>query len=288
VNIGKLGSLALVAAALSLVCGQDAWSAAARRGGGKGARGKTELAARPALSEDVLAKLRVALAGDEETALEAARALGESRAPNAAVPLVEALGVGARPSVAVAAIDALGKLTDPVATEVLVLYAGHRNPDVRRQATRALGALSPKATVTPTLLERLGDAAPDVRAAAAEALAGRGEKQAAPRLFALFKLNDAGAAAPLGLLAPTDMVPAIAELRGAVDDAHLATALGEFVKRADASDRLRVEVLRTLGKVHGAAATTALVEYLATIPAGVERPSRKEAQKLIDERSKQP
>ena len=38
--------------------------------------------------------------------------------------------------------------------------------------------------------------------------------------------------------------------------------------------------MRTIGRLSGAAATTALVEYLASVPAKDDRPSKKEAQKL--------
>jgi hypothetical protein len=42
--------------------------------------------------------------------------------------------------------------------------------------------------------------------------------------------------------------------------------------------------VRTIGHLSGAAATTALVEYLASVPAKDDRPSKKEAQKLVDEK----
>ena len=133
-------------------------------------------------------------------------------------------------------------------------------------------------------MARLGDAAPDVRATAGDALAARHEPKATPRLLALVKRSDAGAAGPLALLATPDLVPHIAELAGSVDDGVLATTLGEYVKRADVPDKLRVDVLRTIGDLSGAAATTALVEYIASVPAKDDRPSKKEAQKLLDER----
>jgi hypothetical protein len=88
------------------------------------------------------------------------------------------------------------------------------------------------------------------------------------------------------LIAPDD-VPKLAELRGSIDDAVLATALGEFLKRPSVPDRLRVDVIRTLGRVPGAVATTALVEYLASIPEKDNRASKDEAQKTVDARGAQ-
>jgi HEAT repeat protein len=164
-------------------------------------------------------------------------------------------------------------------------------PDLRRRAVKALGTLrEPRLapTVVPILLARLGDGSAEVRAAAGEALADRHELKAAARLFALVKRGDAAGAEPLAAVATPDLVPQIAELAGSVDDGVLATTLGEYVKRDDVPDKLRVDVLRTIGGLAGAAATTALVEYVASIPAKDTRPSKREAQKLLDERGSKP
>ena len=61
-------------------------------------------------------------------------------------------------------------------------------------------------------------------------------------------------------------------------------ALGDYVKRPDVPDKLRIDVLRTIGGLSGAVATTALVDYVASVPAKEDRASKKEAQKLLDER----
>jgi HEAT repeat protein len=234
--------------------------------------------------------LRRARGGDDAAAVEAAGALGESGTPSAAEPLCEVLAAGAAPDRLQAVLDALGKLgaahalpADQTVLEALTLYSGHRAIDVRRRAVKALGAVNdPRAT--PPLLERLGDAVPEVRAAAAEALAARHESKASRRMFALLAMGDAGVAGPLATLATPDMIPRIAELTGTIDDAVIADALGDYVKRADVPDKLRVDVLRTLGNLSGAVATTALVEYIASVPAKEDRASKKEAQKLLDQR----
>ncbi len=254
------------------------------------AKGRTTTTAAP-LPAARLESLRLALAGDDDgAAIDAATALGASGSAGAREPLVEVLAAGATSARAQAAIEALGKLSeahllgkDQTTVEVLDLYAGHRAPEVRRRAIRVLGTIADARTV-PTLMERLGDAAPDVRAAAAEALAARREIKASRRMFALLKAGDAGVAAPLASIATPDLIPQIAELAGTIDDGIVATALGEYVKRADVPDGLRVDVLRTIGRLSGAAATTALVEYVASVPAKDDRPSKHEAQKLLDQR----
>jgi HEAT repeat protein len=279
-------------AALAVALWGGAAAAAARKpraGAGAGAAAKGV----PTLSASRLEGVRGLLLGDDEAAsLEAAKALGASAAGNAADPLVDLLAAGTTAPRAAAALDALAKLgevgalaSSSAATfEVLELYAGNRTPDLRQRAVKALGSMRGDARVVPTLMARLGDAAPNVRATAGEALAARRELKAAPRLLALVKKSDPGAAGPLAALATPDLVPHIAELAGSVDEGVLATALGEYAKRGDVSDKLRVDVLRTVANLPGAAATTALVEYIASVPAKEDRPSKKEAQKLLDER----
>ncbi len=166
---------------------------------------------------------------------------------------------------------------------MLDLYAGHRAPEIRQRAIKALGTIKDP-RVVPTLMARLGDAAPGVRAAAGEALAARRDPAAKARLFTLIKRGDMSAASPLAALATPDLIPQIAELAGSVDDAVLAATLGEYAQRGDVPDRHRVDVVRTLAHLGGAAATTALVEYVASVPAKDDRPSKREAQKLLDER----
>jgi HEAT repeat protein len=238
----------------------------------------------PSLPAEKLAKVRELLFGDDDgPALDAAKALGQSGASNAFEPLVDLLSVGAVPARTQAALEALGGLADPRTIDVLEVYAGNRSADVRRRAVKSLAAIKDE-QVVPALLTALGDAAPDVRAAAADALAARKESKAGPRLLALVKRNDAGAAPALGLLATPELVPQLAELQGAVDDNVVAAALGEYIKRDDVPDSLRVDVVHTIGRLSGAASTAALVEYLAALPAKDERPSKKEAQKLVDEK----
>jgi HEAT repeat protein len=215
---------------------------------------------------------------DDDVAATAAKKLGEA---GGAGTLVSALAMGLRPAVAVEALTALGKAREPRALAALVLYAGNVNLAVRLAAVKSLGQQS-DAKAVDVLLERLGDSQPQVRAAAAEALATRKVARAYPRLYLLVSRNDAGAAGPLGTLIPPTDIPRLAELHGRVDDNVLATALGEFLKRPEVPDRLRVDVVRTVGRLPGAGATAALVEYLASVPDKDRRPSKEEAQRLID------
>ena len=269
----------------AVVMGGAAGTAAAPPAAGKPPAADKEKPAKPKpLSGAEITQLRGKLLADDlGAATEAARRLGESQSRAAAAPLTDLLAVGTSPALAVEALAALEKIREPKAIQVLTLYSGNRNVPVRRAAVRALAALS-DGRVVGVLLERLGDSAPEVRATAAEALAARKETRAAARLFKLVAKNDAGAAVPLGILISPDDVPKLAELRGRADDAVLASALGEFLQRADVPDRLRVDVVRTLARMPGAPATTALVEYLTSIPEKDTRPSKDEAQRIVNSR----
>ncbi|HXU61103.1 MAG TPA: HEAT repeat domain-containing protein [Polyangia bacterium] len=271
--------------------------AAARAGKAQSKKSKTAEAAAEAtgLSATEIEALRQTLIGaDDEESGEAADKLANAGTARAAEPLLEVLAEGGRPLRVQAALDALGKLgaahvlrNDQAVVDALVLYAGHRAPDIRRRAVKALGNV-PDPRVTGPLMDRLGDAAPDVRAAAADALAARHEPRAVPRMFALLSRGDAGVGSALASLATPDMVPRIAELAGTVDDELVANTLGDYVKRDDVPEKLRIDVLRTIGRLSGAVATTALAEYLASIPAKEDRASKREAQKLLDQRGGTP
>ena len=233
-------------------------------------------------------RLRDVLAGTDQAAILAAiQTLGEAGESSATTLLVEVLAVGAPPSVSTRAIDALRKLRDPSSIEVLALYAGNRSPEIRRHAVEALGIFA-DGRVVPILMDRLGDAVAEVRSAAAAALATRGEKGAVPRMLALLKRNDAAVTGPLGALLPVTALAEITDLRGGIADDNLATTLGEVLKRRDLSESVRMEIVKTLLGVQGPASTTALIEYVGMLPAQDRRASKAEAQKIIDERGKQP
>ena len=237
----------------------------------------------PAALALTLAAGPVRAAGEAGLASEdddAAIAAVKTSAPPA---LIAALSVGLRPAVASEVLGALGKSRDARALPLLLLYAGNVNLPVRLAAVKALAQFG-DARAIDLLLERLGDTQPQVRAAAGEALAARKVARAEKRLFLLVARNDAAAAGPLGTLMAPSAIPQLAELHGRIDDNVLATALGEFLKRPEVPDRLRVDVVRTVGRLPGAVATAALVEYLASVPDKERRPSRDEAQRLLDQR----
>lgn len=275
-----------------LVVGLDSPAAAAARGA----------VAAPAAEEGAAAldgERRALLGDDDNAAVKAAKTLGGRKSGAATDALLEVLSTGTTPAVAEAALGALGASADEKAWDTLALYAGHHNPVLRKAALRALtgvkgskGAGAEDAEArgadrTSTLLVgALGDADADVRAAAAEVLAARGDRAGLSRMMALLRDNEPGVAEPLGVLATPALIPQIGELLGAVNDEVLANTLGSALKRKDLAEPLRVDVVRTLAKIAGVTSTGILADFMATGPGKSDKPSKKEAQKVLDERSR--
>jgi HEAT repeat protein len=245
-----------------------------------------DMAAAPQSDALDLGVARKDIAGaDVDGAVDAADRLGKSKDPKATDVLLDALAVGASPRVAAAALESLAKHKSPRAVSVLLHFTRNRHSDLRRKALVALGPFK-EPRVTKAIMARLGDSARDVRATAAQLLAERRERGAESTLLKLVKRGDEPAATALGLVMSADSVRRLAELHGTVSEGLLASALGEYVKRSDVADATRVDVIRTLGKMPGAEATAALVEYIGSVPQGQARASKNEAQKLIEQRSK--
>jgi HEAT repeat protein len=224
---------------------------------------------------------------DEARAIDAATALGKSNDPKAVEALVAALDAGTTPKAAAALCAALGAKKDARGVMMLVQYAHHRAPEVRRAALAALAAINDKRVVD-ALLAALGDSDPEVRAAAAKGIADRRDKGAEERLIKLMEHRDASAAGALAAIATPQLTHRLSEMLGSVPDPILCTALGEMLKRADfGPEPIRVEVVRTLSKVPGIDSTAVLIEYVAATERDKNRPSRLEAQKIVDERSRQ-
>jgi HEAT repeat protein len=304
-KIGKIGKIGLLVALGLAICDGRAGAKGkpARKAGQAAARapgaGQTEDSLDEAdreragapleLGPATLAKLRVALSDpDDDVVLETVKTLATGRAVNASVPLVELLAVGTTPRLAVATLHALEKLAQPRTADIVLAYAGHRDPHVRKAALEALGAL-PDPRVGAVLLARLGDEDESVRGVAAGLAARRLKAAAAPRLRALLESKDPVAAAPLGQVAPVAQLQGLLDLRGRVPDADFAILLGEVLKRGDVPDPTRVDIVKALADVPGADATTALAEYVGdSAGGGSGRPSRALAKKMLDERGKNP
>ncbi|MGN6104149.1 MAG: hypothetical protein ACTHU0_03525, partial [Kofleriaceae bacterium] len=72
---------------------------------------------------------------------------------------------------------------------------------------------------------------------------------------------------------------------GQVPDASLALCLGAILARTDyGPDPARVEVVRAIAKIQDPAAVGALTDYLDATPTNPPRPSRQEAESIVNAR----
>lgn len=234
------------------------------------------------------AELKEKLASDDDgAAIDAARRLGELEGPKALDVILDGLAVGAPPRVQAELLGALKGKRDPRSVDVLKLYARNRNPEVRKKAVAVLAELPPSdPRVVPVLLSTLSDSVEEVRAVAALALGKRKERSAEGKLVKLLQHKDAAAASALAQMATPELAHKLAEMLGQVPDALLCAVLGEMLTRPDfGPEPIRGEVVKALAKVPGIDATAALIDYVAKSEKDKLRPSRLEAQKIIDQRS---
>ncbi|MEK6607040.1 MAG: HEAT repeat domain-containing protein [Myxococcota bacterium] len=231
------------------------------------------------------------LGADRDKAVAAASNLGAlAPAPKALQALLYALELGLPPRQALATLEAIGLFKDAQAIDLLRLYAGHRRADLRRAALEALAPIA-DARAGAILVEALGDTEPTVRAKAARLCGERRERAAEVALLGLLARGDGAAAEPLGLVAGIETAKKLVELIGQTDDVLLAEALGALLLREDfGPDPLRVELVKTLGKLPGSDPVAILDEYVK-VSAGKEkeeRPSRIEAARILEGRKAAP
>jgi HEAT repeat protein len=233
---------------------------------------------------DVAPLVKALGSASSEEAVRAADELGTSPDPAAHEALLDALAWGLPPAVAVNAFLALGQHPAPPDVVALARYAGHHNPTVRGAALAAL-ALYPDPAAKKLVVAGLHDETASVRAAAAAAAAKGHVREAIGPLFDLLARNEDAAAKALAQIADAELVRRIGDEFGKVPDPVLAQCLGGILKRQDfGPDTLRVEVVRALGKIQDAAALNALSDYVDATPKNPPRPSRDEAQKMVDAR----
>lgn len=246
---------------------------------------RAKQAARQKAGKVDLQPLVTALEGvDVEAAVKAAETLGASTDPSAHDALLDALAMGLPATVAVAAIQALAQHPAPPDVTALRRYANHHNPRVRSAALEALASY-PDPAARKAILAGLRDLTGTVRAAAASAAAKGRVREAIEPLFELLARNEEAAGRALAAMADPDLARKIGDKLGAVPDAILAQTLGHVLERADfGPDAARVEVVRAIGKIQDSIAVTVLTNYIDATPKNPPRPSRHEAEKLVEAR----
>jgi len=232
-----------------------------------------------------LAAAAAALNGaDSERAAKAATALGAATAPAAHEALLDGLALGLPPAVAVPALGALAAHPAPPDVGALKRYAGHHNPVVRAAAVVAL-AMYPDPSGRAMIVARLHDPQAVVRSGAAVAAARGRIRDAVEPLLLLLAKGEEPAARALAQLADPVLAARIADQLGKVPEPMLALCLGGILVRNDfGPDPARVEVVRAISKLQDVSAIKALTEYLDATAKLPPRPSRAEAQMIVEAR----
>jgi HEAT repeat protein len=247
-------------------------------------KGAKNAKAAPPVKIDLAPTIAALNGANNDAAAKAAELLGTSAEPAAHEALLDALAFGMPPSVAMAAITALGMHPAPPDVAALVRYASHHNVGVRSAALSAL-AMYPAAAARKALVGGLHDMNPAVRLAAGMAAAKGHAREAIEPLFELLSRNDESAAKALAAMADPDLARKIGEQFGKVPEPMLALTLGLILKRADfGPDPARVDVVRAIGKIQDSSAVSALTDYIDAAPKTPPRPSRQEAQKMVEAR----
>lgn len=220
---------------------------------------------------------------DLEAAVKAAETLGASTDPAAHEALLDALAWGMPTSVAIASIAAVSQHPAPPDVAALKRYSDHHNPSVRSAAFGAL-ALYPDPIAQAAIAGGLHDQLATVRAAAAAAAAKGRVRVAVEPLLALVARGEEPAAQAIAAMADPELARKLGDQVGKFPDPALAHALSLILKRNDFPDTARVDIVRTIGKIQGQEAVTALTDYIDATPKNPPRQSRQEAEKMVEAR----
>lgn len=172
------------------------------------------------------------------------------------------------------AIDSMMLLDSKLEAPLLTDLSRHRRPDVRVRALEVLGRL--KAPTSEQVITRaLGDHAPEVRKAAADALAELGSRSSMPALERALKLGVDGAGRALGRLAKADDLTRLLEHVGSTPTAQLAPMFAVLLARKDLPDADKLRSIERLAALGGDEAHEALSGLFAQLPSDVSSRVRK-------------
>ncbi|HEY8432325.1 MAG TPA: HEAT repeat domain-containing protein [Sandaracinaceae bacterium] len=195
-------------------------------------------------------------------ALESLGILGDARA---AQPIAERIRRGLPPDLLEPAISTLALLGSPEAGPVLFELASHRRPEVRLAAVQAITAVRPRGADR-ALAQALGDADPQVRAAAASGLGELGATSALDSLFLALDRHVPEAAAAIGRLARPAEVERFLGYLGRLPFDLVTLALGEMLSRDSLAEPARLSIVHRLAELATPEARAFLEQLLPSLP----------------------
>ena len=224
-----------------------------------------------AASRPDLGRLRKALeTGGEGEKLAALRELSAAAGPSAgpAAALVSELLVrGASVPVVTLGLEVQGKLAQPAASASMAAYVRHRTPEVRRAAARALASTGgPEAVAALRAALRGSDAA--LRRDAASGLRTLKAKDAVPDLFSVLGKDVPEAASAIGTLCGAPDCQRLADLLGKLPFDLMQSGLEPILLRPEAEvpEDLKLELLERLRRLQTGEASTFLKTVRARYP----------------------
>jgi hypothetical protein len=185
--------------------------------------------------------------------------------PDVIAPLARLLRSGRSDEVTDRALTALQGLAHPSSIDVLVEFTHHRRARARRLAYEALAAIQDR-RIPPLLEQGLRDSDRTVRGNAARSLGEIGARQSVDTLFVAFDRGVVEAAISIGKLGDRASLTRYTEYLGRMPLSVMLSGYGEYLRRNDIPEEVKIEVVGRLGEVSGPMVRAFLQRYLDTFP----------------------
>jgi hypothetical protein len=238
----------------------------AREGGGQAVR----------LPADTVKRLKSGDPAQIQAALDDVRVSGRAGAP-AAPAIADLLRGGLPVALTKASVETLGDTESEAASETLVWYARHRNPEIRRAAVTALAKTRGDGAAAALRLA-LSDPDPAVRGLSASGLGAMKAKDAVGDLFVALDHKVPEAAVSIGLLCAGNECDKLASKLGSIAFDVVTSGLEQVLFRptTDVSDDLKAKLVTRVRDLGTSEAHRFLLDVQKRWPSG-SSPRVKEA-----------
>lgn len=205
--------------------------------------------------------------GDAVQVREAIDLLSVIDHPSVIPHLAELLRSGRSDEVTDRALQALRGLAHPSAIDVLTEFTRHRRARARRLAYQGLAAIEDR-RVADLVAHGLSDSDRSVRGTCARALGEMGAGGTVDTLFLAFDRGVVEAAISIGKLGNRASVARFTEHLGEAPLSVMLSGYGEYVRRDDIPDAVKIDIIGRLGEISGPMVRVFLQRYLDTFGTG--------------------
>lgn len=212
--------------------------------------------------DEIAARLNSTNADDVREAIDLLSVIDH---PSVVPHLATLLRSGRSDEVTDRALTALQGLAHPSSIDVLVEFTHHRRARARRLAYEALAAIQDR-RIPPLLEQGLRDSDRTVRGNAARSLGDIGARGSVDTLFVAFDRGVVEAAISIGKLGNQASLTRYNEYLGRMPLSVMLSGYGEYLRRNDIPDEVKIDVIGRLGEVSGPLVRAFLQRYLDTFP----------------------